>query len=60
MIRPRGGPAEVGWATWSTTELHVFSEPSVRRRFLLRAYALSEEVEGGGRSRDLPRQEWHT
>jgi len=61
LIRPRGGPAEVGWGDLEHNRVtRVLRNPRYAGAFFYGRTRFQKKVEGGGRSRDLPRQEWHT
>jgi len=61
LIRPRGGPAEIGWGDLEHNRVtRVLRNPRYAGAFFYGRTRFQKKVEGGGRSRDLPRQEWHT
>ncbi len=61
LIRPPGGPAEVGWGDLEHNRVtRVLRNPRYAGAFFYGRTRFQKKVEGGGRSRDLPRQEWHT
>ena len=61
LIRGRGGPAEVGWGDLEHNRVtRILRNPRYAGAFFYGRTRFQKKLEGGGRSRDLPRQEWHT
>jgi DNA invertase Pin-like site-specific DNA recombinase len=61
LIRPPGGPAEVGWGDLEHNRVtRILRNPRYAGAFFYGRTRYQKKLEGGGRSRDLPRQEWHT
>ena len=61
LIRPPGGPAEVGWGDLEHNRVtRILRNPRYAGAFFYGRTRFQKKLEGGGRSRDLPRQEWHT
>jgi len=61
LIRGRGGPAEVGWGALEHNRVtRILRNPRYAGAFFYGRTRFQKKLEGGGRSRDLPRQEWHT
>jgi DNA invertase Pin-like site-specific DNA recombinase len=61
LIRGRGGPAEVGWGDLEHNRVtRILRNPRYTGAFFYGRTRFQKKLEGGGRSRDLPRQEWHT
>ncbi len=61
LIRGRGGPAEVGWGDLEHNRVtRILRNPRYAGAFFYGRTRFQKKLGGGGRSRDLPRQEWHT
>jgi DNA invertase Pin-like site-specific DNA recombinase len=61
LIRGHGGPAEVGWGDLEHNRVtRILRNPRYAGAFFYGRTRFQKKLEGGGRSRDLPRQEWHT
>jgi hypothetical protein len=61
LIRGRGVPAEVGWGDLEHNRVtRILRNPRYAGAFFYGRTRFQKKLEGGGRSRDLPRQEWHT
>jgi DNA invertase Pin-like site-specific DNA recombinase len=61
LIRSPGGPAEIGWGDLEHNRVtRILRNPRYAGAFFYGRTRFQKKVEGGGRSRDLPRQEWHT
>jgi DNA invertase Pin-like site-specific DNA recombinase len=61
LIRPPGGPAEVGWGDLEHNRVtRILRNPRYAGAFFYGRTRFQKKVEGRGRIRDLPRQEWHT
>jgi len=61
LIRAPGGPAEVGWGDLEHNRVtRILRNPRYAGAFFYGRTRFQKKVEGGGRTRDLPRQEWHT
>jgi DNA invertase Pin-like site-specific DNA recombinase len=61
LIRPPGGPAEVGWGDLEHNRVtRILRNPRYAGAFFYGRTRLQKKLEGRGRSRDLPRDKWHT
>ena len=61
LIRSPGGAAEVGWGDLEHNRVtRILRNPRYAGAFFYGRTRFQKKLEGGGRSRDLPRQEWHT
>ncbi len=61
LIRPRGGPAEVGWGDLEHNRVaRILRNPRYAGAFFYGRTRFQKKVERGGHIRNLPRQEWHT
>ena len=61
LIRPPGGPAEVGWGDLEHNRVtRILRNSRYAGAFFYGRTRFQKKVEGGGHSRNLPRQEWHT
>src|SRR6516162_7074848 len=61
LIRPSGGPVEVGWGELEHNRVtRILRNPRYAGAFFYGRTRFQKKVEGGGRTRNLPRQEWHT
>ena len=61
LIRPPGGPAEVGWGDLEHNRVtRILRNPRYAGAFFYGRTRFQKKLEGRGRSRELPRQEWHT
>ena len=61
LIRPSGGPVEVGWGELEHNRVtRILRNPRYAGAFFYGRTRFQKKVEGGGHSRNLPRHEWHT
>jgi len=61
LIRSPRGPAEGGWGDLEHNRVtRILRNPRYAGAFFYGRTRFQKKLEGGGRSRDLPRQEWHT
>ena len=61
LIRSPRGAAEVGWGDLEHNRVtRILRNPRYAGAFFYGRTRFQKKLEGGGRSRDLPRQEWHT
>jgi len=55
LIRPPGGPAEVGWGDLEHNRVtRILRNPRYTGAFFYGRTRFQKKLEGGGRSRDLP------